>query len=319
MRRRGTLTLSAISGLAAVLLLAACGGEKSRADNVSEIPASFTRNRDGSLHNNGPFDPAATTVPKDQANSPLGAAIDRKIVKSATIELSVENVAASVTEIETIAEVAGGFVSGSSIFVEDRPAPEVGDGTQPVRTQSGTMTIRVPADSYASVLQKLRGVADEVVSENSTAEEVTEEYTDLQARLRNLKATEVQYLELLKQAKAIPDIITVQDKLNEVRGQIEQAQGRISVLTDLSDLATITVQLTPTALVRTDGNRSWATAAWEESLAFAEGTMVVGATVAIFAGVSLLWLVPLMLIIAIIWRLFGRRVASSLHRLLSVN
>jgi hypothetical protein len=294
-----------IVGLLAIVivtgLVAGCGGEDNSAGTAAPGEDS-ARNSDEVLSLDG-----------GSSEAPLPA-VDRKIQRTATLELSVDDVATSVQTIDDIATDAGGFVSGSSVFVDER-----GDADRAAarRTQAGTVTIRIPADAYSSVMKQLRGIATEVVSETSDASEVTEEYTDLEARLRNLNATEASYLTLLAQATAIPDILTVQDRLNSVRLEIEQVQGRINVLDDLTDLATITVRLNqPPAVVE---SRGWVQKAWEASLTVAEGAMMVGVTIAIFAGVSLLWVVPLVLVIAITWRLFGRRIAVSLHRLLSVN
>jgi len=182
------------------------------------------------------------------------------------------------------------------------------------RTQTATVTIRVPADAYGIVMNRLRGLAKEVVSETSDAREVTEEYTDLQARLRNLQATEQRYLELLVKAQAIPDILTVQDRLNSVRAEIERAQGRINVLNDLTDLATITVHLKPPALVGEEA-KGWAAKAWETSWEASEDGAVVLGTVAIGGGVLMAWLMPLAAVAFIGWRLFGRRLRSWAGRL----
>ena len=84
---------------------------------------------------------------------------------------------------------AGGFVSASDVLVNS--GNEGGDSVS--RTQTATLTIRVPADAYSTVMGRLRGIARETVSETSNASEVTEEFTDLQARQRNLQATEQRY------------------------------------------------------------------------------------------------------------------------------
>ncbi|HMO95861.1 MAG TPA: DUF4349 domain-containing protein, partial [Tepidiformaceae bacterium] len=68
---------------------------------------------------------------------------------------------------------------------------------------------------------------------------------DLSSRLRNLERTEQQYLELLARANSINDILTVQDRLAGVREQIEQIQGRLNVLDDMTELATVSVSIAP--------------------------------------------------------------------------
>ena len=235
--------------------------------------------------------------------------IDRKIVRTATLELSVEDVGAAAQKVENAALAAGGFVSGSNLSTEN----DSGDDAQ--KRQRATVTIRVPAEAYVSVMSQLRGIAKVLKSETSDAREVTEEYTDIQSRLRNLEATERQYLELLAKAASIQDILTVQDRLNSVRLEIEQAQGRINVLDDLTDLATITVELTlPPAVAQQEEDQGWAEEAWETSWdASKDGAVVLG-TVAIAGSVLMAWLTVPLVLVLIGWRLFGRRVVSWAQR-----
>jgi hypothetical protein len=212
--------------------------------------------------------------------------------------------------IETAAIGAGGFVSGSSLSVENT----VRDEGEEAR-QRGTITIRVPADRYISVLNDIRGLADEPVDIQSVEEEtteVTEEYTDLQSRLRNLEATEAQYLALMEQAASIDDILTVQDRLSQVRSEIEQVTGRIQVLDDLTALATITVQLSlpPLATVTTEesGSQHWATEAAENAWQASEDTLQVFGVIAITAGIFAAWLaIPGAIALGAWWAIYSRR------------
>lgn len=306
---RGKLVvLGALAALA--LALAACGGD------IADQSGGFG---DGDAVEGQPA-PAADEAPaggvstdksvEDSGGEALPSTTDRKIVRTATLELSVEDVGGAVQEIDTIATTAGGFVSGSSVST----LPGDGDDDTP-RTQTATITIRVPSDAYAGVMAKLRGIAEEVTSETSDATEVTEEYTDLQSRLRNLEATERAYLELLSKATGIPDILTVQDRLNSVRGEIEQVQGRINVLDDLTDLATITLKLSVPAVAAQTDSKGWAEEAWSTSWEASQGAAIVLGTLAIAGGVLALWLIPLTLIGGLGWRLFGRRLADVVSKL----
>lgn len=244
----------------------------------------------------------------DEVAPPLPELAGRKIVRNASVSLGVEDVGAAVQRVETIAGSAGGFVSESSVFVESPPEPLEGDTAPPRRTQSATVTIRVPTSAYASVMNQLRGVAGEVQSESSTTSDVSEEYADLEARLRNLEATEARYLELLEKAETIPDILTLQDRINAVRLEIELIQGRINLLNDLTDLATIVVQLQPLALVaEAPSEPGWAQQVWEDAWETSEEALQAMGTAAIVGGVVLAWLAVPALAIAIGWRLFGPR------------
>jgi len=232
---------------------------------------------------------------------------DRKIVRTATLELHVDNVIEAVQQIDDVAAAAGGFVSASNVFVDT----EENGGDQVERTQTASVTIRVPADAYSAVMGQLRGIARETVSETSDASEVTEEYTDLQARLRNLEATEARYLELLNKAATIDEILTVQDRLNQVRLEIEQVTGRINVLNNLTDFATITARLSiPPAIAQGGDNQNWAEEGWQASWDTSKDAMVALGTVAIVGGVFLAWMAVPAVALAVIWRLFGRRITG---------
>lgn len=254
--------------------------------------------------------PATGAPAGDGVAPPLPQLLDRKIVRNATIGLGVEDVGAAVQSVESIALGAGGFVSSSSVFIEEPPQPlplPEEDAEPPERTQTASVTIRVPAAAYASVMSQLRGIAKEVESESSQASDVSEEFADLEARLRNLGATEARYLDLLSRAETIPDILALQDRLNSVRLEIETTQGRINLLNNLTDLATITTQLRPfVPAAEPPAEQGWAeeaaAAAWERSQ---EAMQVLG-TVAIVTGVVLAWLAVPALALVVGWRLLGR-------------
>jgi hypothetical protein len=289
-----------------VFVAGACGGEP-LSDSESLAPAE-------------PADVGGETDESDAAvggsaedgSLPLPQLTDRKIVRTARLELGVENVSAAVVEVEDVAVAAGGWVSASNVFIDKPLVSDDGDGRTARRTETATVTIRVPAEAYRSVVGQLRGMAEEVKSESSEASEVTEEYTDLQARLRNQEATEAQLLELLKKAETIPDILTVQDKVSQVRLEIERVQGRINVLDSLTSMATITVELAAFAPQEPGVEQGWAEDAWDAAWEGSEIAVVVLGSVAIVGGVVLAWLAVPALVIAIVWWRFGKRLSRLL-------
>jgi uncharacterized protein YjeT (DUF2065 family) len=160
------------------------------------------------------------------------------------------------------------------------------------------------------VLSDLRGLAQEVRSESSNTSDVSEEFADLEARMRNLGATESRLLELLGRATSIGDILIVQDRINAVRLESERVQGRIQLLNDLSDLATIEVFLRPLVLVEgpEPEEKGWAQevadAAWETS----QDVLRALGSGAIVAGVVLAWLsAPVLVALGAWWLLANRR------------
>jgi hypothetical protein len=229
----------------------------------------------------------------------LASTLDRKIIFNATIDLTVKDVPAAYNTVSRIVKGAGGFVEKSSFL------NSAGDE----KSRSATLTLRVPATQYEDVLGELRTMdGAQVQREGSKSSEVTEQYTDLQSRLRNLQSTEAQYLKLLEQAKSINDILTVNDRINSVRSQIEQIQGRLKVLDNLTDMATIDVTLAPIVPAKVEnggGPKSVGEAfadAWEASLDVMRHLAAAGAVVAVAA----IWLaVPAILVLVV--ALFGRR------------
>ncbi len=324
MNNRSALGLLAVAGVAALaLLLAACGdgeqpGEPAGGGGVEQpaaggdaLSALGTESDQFTSYSlDGALLPAATGAASsvDSAggashnNGPFG--IERKITRTANLEVSVDNVLESVQKVEDIAITSGGFVSNSSLAVTS--------GEEDNGIETATVKIRVPAEAYTDVLGQLRGIAKEVRSQSEDTQEVTEEYTDLQSRLRNLEATEGRYLDLLSRATTIGDILSLEDRLQSVRGQIEQVQGRINVLDDLTDLATISIRLVLPAVVTPveEESQGWAAEAWDKSWNASQDILIVVGSIAIATVVFLPWfLVPTVIGLAA-WRIFGRRVSE---------
>ncbi len=222
---------------------------------------------------------------------PFGLSDDRKIVQTAALNLQVEEVGPSFEAVGRIATADGGFVASSNFSFQGEK-------------QVASMTIRVPTTRYQDVLREVRALGAKVDSETSNASDVTEEYSDLAARVRNLEATEGQLLLLLLgEATTINEILQVQDRLNGVRGEIERAKGRIALLDKLTELATVTVNLRPVVAVVQVGEGGGVDLgaeveeAWAASMAFLGGIAAGVVRVVVFAW----WLpivgLPLLLIL----------------------
>ena len=175
---------------------------------------------------------------------------------------------------------------------------------------TATITIRIPVDRYDSTLAAIRKIPGSTVrSEDSSATEVTEEYTDLQSRLRNRKRVETQYLTLLEDARTIQDILTVNDRIDSVRSQIEQTEGRLRLLDDLIDMATVSVSIqSPDAPPEQGDERpksfgdafgdAWGVAAEAGRYLLAAGAVLL---------VAVIWLAIPVLVVAAIALFFQRR------------
>ena len=155
---------------------------------------------------------------------------DRLIIKSGSISLTVPDIPEALDSVEKTAGWLGGFVVSSNWYGGEKES-------------SATISIRVPAEKFTEAMEAVRGIALEVILETTDASDVTEEFTDLESQLRNLKVTENRYLELVAKADTVEDIIKIERVLSETRGRIEDIQGRIQFLERSSATSLISILL----------------------------------------------------------------------------
>jgi len=153
------------------------------------------------------------------------------VIKTATVSLEVGDgdLQATLQDATTTAEKYGGFVVSTTVReASDRP--------------TGTVVIRIPAARFGDALSDLESMG-KVASENISGQDVSQEFIDLQARLRNYVAQETVLLKLMKQAQNVLDTIRVQNELQRVQLEIERLRGRITYLEDQTAMSTIEVRL----------------------------------------------------------------------------
>jgi hypothetical protein len=153
----------------------------------------------------------------------------RQIIYRASLNLHVQNFGETDKKITTLVGDAGGFVSQ---FSEDRSY-----GTQ----RGGRWTVRIPFDKFSWFLDEVGqlGVAER---REVQSQDVTEEYIDLQSRLKNKQALEARLLELVaNRGDAIKDVLALEGELSRVREEIERLQGRIRFLSDRVALTTVEI------------------------------------------------------------------------------
>jgi len=174
-------------------------------------------------------------------------AFDRKIIRNANLTVEVTSPGDSQRKVVSIAESHQGFVVTSESTQrpsEDRNKPEI----------TINLVVRVPAAQFNSVMEEIRAVGARVVQEKVTGQDVTEEFMDLEARIKNQTALEAQFLEIMKRAGKVDDALSVQRELAEVRTEIEKLEGRRRFIENQSSLSTINVTLQPpTQIVNATG------------------------------------------------------------------
>ena len=126
-----------------------------------------------------------------------------------------------------------GFVTDSSRQVYDERTELV----------NGAMTVRVPGERYAAVMQRLAGLGT-VEGRTEHGEDVSREFVDLEARKRHLEAVELRLLGFLDETKTIRQALAVQRQVNDVQLQLEQIRGQLRFLNDQTSFSTITLAVT---------------------------------------------------------------------------
>ncbi len=160
---------------------------------------------------------------------------DRKVIKNGSLDLIVDKAEDAAQAVQDIAKRHGGFVEGARVY-------ENGAGMK-----TGVVTIRVPAEKFDAAFADVKVVATKVEAERVNSQDVTEQYVDLDAQLRNYRAEEEQYLDIMKRATNVSETLQVAQQLGIVRGNIERTQGQLQYLSRQIDMASITATLTAEA------------------------------------------------------------------------
>lgn len=214
-----------------VIGLAACGSGSEIVQNVGD-PLDAGEQPAAEQPGERDDEAAADRDETRGADEPNGlfAPIEQRIVKTGEISLEVENVGEMIGRVRAMAASLSGYVGGSQAGTLDDRA---------------TLTLRIPADRFDEALAALHEMDGEVVAEATREQDVTGQVVDLQARIDNLAASEASYRELVARATEVEDILAVQSRLDQVRGEIEQLTAQLEQLEAQAALSTLTVTLLP--------------------------------------------------------------------------
>lgn len=169
---------------------------------------------------------------------------EQRVIKAGALELRVTDAAKSSDQVKSIVTTKGGYVESSTI---------ADDGTGP---REAELLVRVPVASFEQTISDLKGLAVVVLNEEVAGQDITEEFVDLESDLRNAKAEEASYLEIMKRSGKIEEVLAVAERLADVRGRIQRLEGRRRFLENKTDLATIQVTLTEETRVELP-TRTW--------------------------------------------------------------
>lgn len=243
--------------LALGVLLAACGSQFSSGEATSVGESNFSGGLFAYGDSEAPSgDPeTARNATGESMDVNLQIADDRRVIRNARLQLHATDTRDTFDEIVALTASLGGFVANAEV------SPEAREDVGP----SVSVTLRIPAASLDSAMQAIKELADEVVFETQNAQDVSEQFVDLEARLANLEAFEAELRALLEEVRRQPDadpdkLLRVFNELSGVRGQIEQLQGQLNYLSDLTAMATLSVGVSQTPAAVPIVKEAWAPA-----------------------------------------------------------
>lgn len=217
-------------------------GLRAEAEGLSEAQSGYTDQTDSSG-----IGGSSSAVPS----------IGDSVIKTADVRVEVpsEDLRESIQRVEQTAGRYGGFVLSTSV-----------DNS---RSSGGVVVIRIPSEDFELALRDVKGVGD-VTGENVSGKDVSQEFIDLEARIRNLEAQEAVLLQLMEKATTIAETINVQNNLSGIQLEIERLRGRLNFLEDRTSLGTISVAIVE-AGAPAPGEANAFSQAWDTAVDLLEG------------------------------------------------
>jgi hypothetical protein len=223
------------SMLIATVVLTACG---------AAAPAIYTEERQIAGEGYAPEAPMPSGAPAEMekaADSAYGgnavppAQQDRLVIQNADYTLVVVDPKAKMEQMSALAQTLGGFVVSSNLYQTYSP-----NGSQ---VPEGSIVIRVPSNRLEEALTQVKADVVEVRNETRSGQDVTQEYVDLESRLKNLQAAEAQLTRIMEDANRTEDVMSVFNQLVYYREQIELVKGQMQYYEQSAAYSAITARL----------------------------------------------------------------------------
>ncbi|HPW60676.1 MAG TPA: DUF4349 domain-containing protein [Cyclobacteriaceae bacterium] len=154
--------------------------------------------------------------------------VERKLIRNGQLDFKSSDVKKTKIEIEKISKELNAYISSEN------------ESNYENRLQY-TQTIRVPADQFDNLIYRLEPLADKIENKSINTQDVTEEFIDVEARLTTKKELEARFREILKQAKTVEEIVSIESQIANVRAEIESMEGRLKYLQNQVSFSTLNV------------------------------------------------------------------------------
>ena len=228
-----TFNLYALIGL--LFFVNSCGTNEGKSDNFSQqekdglIQSEEAQHGSVKLESGGAPSYAVSLNETNSEQKTKEVENSRKLIKEGDIKFQTPSVKQTKEMICEVTKELGGYISK--------------DNTQ---NYSGTletvMTLRVESKNFDKLIQKISSHVKNIDFQNVNIKDVTEEYLDVSARIKNKKALEERYKELLKQARNVEEMMSIESQIGVLRENIESMEGRLNYLKDRISMSSLTIQ-----------------------------------------------------------------------------
>lgn len=172
--------------------------------------------------------------------------IERKIIRTGNLSLEVDNYRVTTAQINTLVQEMQGYIANENTHIYDRQR----------QLLAGNMSIRIPQERFAEALNRLEGMG-KATNRSVDGQDVTEEYVDVQSRLKAMRLKEERLLAILNKSGTLGDVLAVENELARTRAELEALEGRLRYLNNRTELSTINISiretLTPIKKIKTTG------------------------------------------------------------------
>ena len=168
---------------------------------------------------------APGTVP---APPPASPDLEKKIIRNGNLSIESKDLKSSRNRLDTLVGFYKGYISAESFNDQEDQL-------------SYNLTCRIPVEKFDLFITGVEAGPDKIISKSVNADDITEQYYDVKIRLENERKVEKRYLELLRQARTVKDILEIEEKLGKVRQEIESKEGRLRYLDDRVSFSTLNI------------------------------------------------------------------------------
>lgn len=161
-------------------------------------------------------------------NSDVTKIVERKLIKTGDVSFETENLAQTQLNILNAVKSLDGYISSDNEY-------------RSYYQMNHTLTIRVPADNFDKLISIISEGVENFDNKSIDVQDVTEEYIDIVARLKNKKELETRYLQLLSKANTVTELLEIEREIGNLRAEIESIEGRLNSLKNRISLSTLTV------------------------------------------------------------------------------